>query len=132
MANDTDESSRFKDNGDGTILDTQTNLLWQKDFGPELPWQGAMDYAKENRGNLHGKGWRLPTVKELQSLVDYENGSAELKRFFSGVSRSYWSATTLSDSTTTAWLVYLSYGFTATNGKTDANVVRCVRSPLPQ
>ncbi len=118
---------RFIDNGDGTVTDKETNLVWQKDCVEEMPWKDAMDYAKENKAKSPRKGWRLPTVKELQSLVDYENGPAELEKSFSGIYRDYWSATTRSDPTTLAWYMTLSSGLTASTGKTNANNVRCVR-----
>lgn len=61
----------FRDNGDGTISDLVTGLMWQKgDSGQGLDWQGALSYAQNL--NLAGHDdWRLPNAKELQSIVDY-------------------------------------------------------------
>jgi len=57
----------FYDNGDDTITDRATGLVWQKnDSGKGLNWEQALAYA----ANLKG-GWRLPNAKELQSIVDY-------------------------------------------------------------
>lgn len=63
--------NRFKDNGDGTITDEATGLMWQKaDSGKGMNWKDAFAYA-ENLA-LGGKSdWRLPNAKELQSIVDY-------------------------------------------------------------
>jgi Protein of unknown function (DUF1566)/Secretion system C-terminal sorting domain len=59
------------DNGDRTISDNATGLMWQKaDDGASRDWENALSYA----GNLSLAGnndWRLPNAKELQSIVDY-------------------------------------------------------------
>ena len=57
----------FRDNGDGTITDRATGLVWQKkDSGKPMNWEQALAYAAKA-----GNGWRLPNAKELQSIVDY-------------------------------------------------------------
>ncbi|MCK5471348.1 MAG: DUF1566 domain-containing protein, partial [Cyclobacteriaceae bacterium] len=61
----------FVDNGNGTITDLATGLMWQKnDNGDTLNWVEALDYA-ENLGFAGYDDWRLPNAKELQSIVDY-------------------------------------------------------------
>ncbi len=61
----------FNDNSDGTITDRATGLMWNKDdSGKGMIWQEALEYAEGNE--LAGySDWRLPSVKELQSIVDY-------------------------------------------------------------
>jgi len=61
----------FVDNGDGTVTDLATGLMWQQaDDGISRDWEAALAYA-ENL-NLGGyTDWRLPNAKELQSIVDY-------------------------------------------------------------
>ena len=58
----------FKDNGDGTVTDTTTGLMWQKDDdGERRNWGESWDYA--NLLTLAGyKDWRLPLSRELVSL----------------------------------------------------------------
>ncbi len=61
----------FVDNGDGTITDTATGLMWQKvDDGMTRNWQEALSYA-ENLELAGHDDWRLPNAKELQSIIDY-------------------------------------------------------------
>jgi hypothetical protein len=61
----------FVDNGDGTITDRATGLMWAKaDSGKTLNWEQALAYAEEFELAGHDD-WRLPNAKELQSLVDY-------------------------------------------------------------
>ncbi len=65
----------FVDNGDGTITDNATALTWmQADSGEGMDWETALAYAQEmNEANYLGySDWRLPNVKELQSIVDYD------------------------------------------------------------
>jgi hypothetical protein len=61
----------FVDNGDGTISDISTGLIWQKnDNGEGILWEEALSYSE----NLEFGGyndWRLPNAKELQSIIDY-------------------------------------------------------------
>lgn len=60
----------FEDNGDGTITDNATGLMWSKvDFGP-FDWPTALKFA-ESSTYAGYDDWRLPNVKELQSIVDY-------------------------------------------------------------
>jgi hypothetical protein len=61
----------FVDNGDGTISDLATGLMWQmSDDGETRDWEEALDYA-ENLELAGYDDWRLTNIKELQSIVDY-------------------------------------------------------------
>jgi hypothetical protein len=78
----------FTDNGDGTVTDRATGLMWQQaDSGSDLNWQAALAYA-ENLKLAGWQDWRLPNAKELQSIVDYTRApgttaSAALAHVFS-------------------------------------------------
>jgi hypothetical protein len=64
----------FKDNGNGTVTDRATGLTWAKaDSGKGLDWEQSLAWvARMNAENHLGHNdWRLPDVKELQSIVDY-------------------------------------------------------------
>lgn len=68
----------FTDNDDSTITDSATGLMWaQDDSGSEAPdglnWEEALAWVEtQNAANYLGySDWRLPNVKELQSVVDY-------------------------------------------------------------
>ncbi|WP_299109837.1 DUF1566 domain-containing protein [uncultured Winogradskyella sp.] len=62
----------FKDNEDETITDKATGLMWSKnDSEKGLDWKNALYYAEHSK--LAGyTDWRLPNVKELQGIVDYD------------------------------------------------------------
>jgi hypothetical protein len=64
----------FHDNGDGTITDRATGLMWSRgDSGKGMNWQDALAWVQKKNAEKHlgHSDWRLPSVKELQSLVDY-------------------------------------------------------------
>ncbi len=66
----------FSDNGDGTIIDQATGLMWmQDDSGEGMLWQDALAYA-EGKVFAGYSDWRLPNTKELQSIVDYSRSPA--------------------------------------------------------
>ncbi len=63
--------NEFVDKQDGTILDKATGLTWMKgDSGQPMTWKQALAYAEKLTYAGHSD-WRLPNVKELQSIVDY-------------------------------------------------------------
>ena len=64
-------NNNFQDNGDETISDAATGLMWmQNDNGEGLNWEDALSHA-ENFEFAGYSDWRLPNAKELQSIVDY-------------------------------------------------------------
>lgn len=63
--------NQYQDNGDGTVTDLSTGLMWQQaDDGTERNWEEALYYA-ENLTLAGNDDWRLPDAHELQSIVDY-------------------------------------------------------------
>jgi hypothetical protein len=69
---------RFKANGDGTVTDTKTGLMWAaKDSGHGLSWANAKQYCATFSAGGH-KDWRLPTQDELVSLYDKQEGHENL------------------------------------------------------
>jgi hypothetical protein len=66
----------FADNGDGTVTDNATALMWSKgDSGIAMSWKEALSWVQtQNEAEYLGyNDWRLPDVKELNSIVDYSN-----------------------------------------------------------
>jgi len=104
--------NRFVDNGDGTVSDLATGLMWQKaDSGTGMEWKSALEYAERLKLGGHDD-WRLPNAKELQSIVDYSRspqttGSAAIDPVFETTSIQdpdgkknypyFWSSTTHRD-----------------------------------
>lgn len=122
---------RFTDNGDGTVTDNLTGLMWLEDancLSTNYPgvdadglvyWQEALVFIIGIDGGatypLCGAGytdWRLPNVNELKSLVDFNENTKALPAShpFDNVENPYWSSTTHANDLTNA------YGVTMDNG----------------
>lgn len=91
-------ATRFIDNGDGTVTDRETGLIWQKDPAPErITWPEAQRYIEElNEASFAGHSdWRLPRNQELATLMLAQENSRRLylDPVF-GPQRCFWSATT--------------------------------------
>lgn len=62
--------SSYTDNGDGTVSDNITGLMWQKVMGEKLSFNDALRKSKSIK--LGGyRDWRIPTIKELYSLIQF-------------------------------------------------------------
>jgi hypothetical protein len=142
---------RFTDNNNGTITDNLTKLIWLKNANcpnGALAWQDALDFvAGINAGtNLcgdlsKGKGartthqtdWRLPNVRELQSLVDYGQFNPALPAGFPFTSfqpeGAYWSSTSPAANPTFvyAWVVVFGDGYMAFDFRNLSHFVIAVR-----
>ena len=83
-------ANSFSDNGDGTITDSATGLMWsQDDSGQGMDWGSALAWVQQKNAENHlgHSDWRLPNAKELQSIVDYQRspdttGSAAIDSIF--------------------------------------------------
>jgi len=126
----------FSDNGDGTILDNVTGLLWQKVDGGEMSWEDACEYSD----TLHLSGfedWRLPNSHELFSIVDHGRLNPAINtNFFSITEAEYWwTDTGRADDPARIWVVNAGGGIgahpkneTISAGGSKRIHVRCVRS----
>jgi len=118
-------NNRF-DNGDGTITDTATGLVWQgEDDDMARDWKKAQDYAKALA--LAGQtDWRVPTVEELWSLANLlKCGPAS--EWPGMKSAHYWSSSTYVEKPQNAWVVYFGSGSINFSNKNNGYRVRCVR-----
>ena len=118
----------YTDNGDGTVTDTYTSLMWQQDGLTEKTWEQALSYCEGL--SLGGyTDWRLPTIKELRSLVDYSRDYPAINAIYfpSTVSFFYCSSTTYPASTDCAWGVDFYDGYDGYGYKYNNNYVRAVR-----
>ena len=84
----------YIDNKDRTITNTTTGLMWQAVTPIEsMSWQDARKYCKSLE--LAGyRDWRLPTIKELISIVEYSRSYPALNPVFGSWSVPCWSSTT--------------------------------------
>ncbi|MBF0488206.1 MAG: DUF1566 domain-containing protein [Nitrospirae bacterium] len=112
-------STRFVDNGDGTVTDYLTGLMWTKNanLAGAKSWQQALDYVANmnytSSGTYGYKDWRLSNRKELRSLVDYSQYGAALPTgnpFTNVQSDKYMSSTSFNGQTGSAWINDMNYG----------------------
>ncbi|HUG70824.1 MAG TPA: DUF1566 domain-containing protein [Pirellulaceae bacterium] len=114
---------RFQPNGDGTVTDRETELIWLEDanaFG-ELPWAQALRETDNLSHGLHGLSdksqvgdWRLPNVNELQSLLDLTNKSGPAisagNPFKKLAAANYWSSSSVAAFPALGWYVAMAVG----------------------
>ncbi|MEE4240596.1 MAG: DUF1566 domain-containing protein [Desulfopila sp.] len=125
--------NKVKDNGNGTVFDLSTGLTWQEqDDGNKRHHSDADTYCQELV--LGGKSdWRLPYIKELQSIVDYRTSSPaiDLLSFPATQSGRYWSSDDDSHWPLYTWIVDFDTGAVWSSESTNASYakqyVRCVR-----
>lgn len=117
------------DNGNGTVTDKANGLIWQQQDSSVDSWASASNYCATL--SLGGKtDWRVPTVKELASLVNYQEYNPALNetRFPGASSGTYWSASDYANDSNSAWSINFANGQITISGKTyNYLFVRCVR-----
>jgi len=111
------------------VTDNITALQWQDNDEAktvEKNWEDAKSYCSalslEDRGD-----WRLPTRKELNSIVDYSKVDPAIYSTFENVASSYYQSSTTSGMSDSLWGVSFYNGNDYWNGKTYELYVRCVR-----
>jgi hypothetical protein len=122
-------TTQFTNNGNGTINDNLTGLTWQQVPNADtLTWENALVYAEGL--TLGGfSDWRLPNIKELQSINDERiiNPSVPTTYFSTIGIKKYWSSTSLPNQTTRAWYLSTQVGITTYELKTARQSLICVR-----
>jgi hypothetical protein len=116
-----------------TVIDQGTSLEWQKNTSKTLyNWQKALAFC-ENLSIDSKNDWRLPNIRELKSLVDYNRYYPAIDSEIPCESSIYWSATSVASNTqTSAWSLFFGNGDDIWKRKIMNLNVRCVRTRLPQ
>ena len=130
---------RFTDNGDGTVTDNLTKLIWLKNANcsGQKTWQQALSYCNTlasglcslTDGSVAGD-WRLPNRKELFSLIDHSCHADALPQghpFTNVQSTWYWSSSTYANDTNRAWQVFMQLGNIGSSYKSNDTYVWPVR-----
>ncbi len=120
----------FKDNGDGTVSDSQSQLMWQQSVSGAYAWAAATTYCDGLTLAGHDD-WRLPTVAEGESLIDYPMGSPMISNTFFpfSVATGYWTSVAQAGTTGSNWFTgYLSGHTVSYDAAITPETVRCVRS----
>ncbi len=119
----------YTDNGDGTINDNVTGLVWQKQNDlTARTWDSAITYCTSNAPGLPGTGWHVPTDFDLIMIVDYGRSVPAINPVFTNAQSSYyWSSTIYAANKAEAWVVNFYSGNESHFSKTNSYYVRCVR-----
>ena len=122
----------YVNNNDGTVTDLDTGLMWSQSPSGTLAWSNALAYA-ENLTAAGYSDWRVPNVKELQSLLDVTRAAASstttapcLNRqlFPSATATAYWSSTSVKQQTpSAAWLVDFGINTTSNPQRNQQGIV---------
>lgn len=134
----------YTDNGDGTVTDTETGLMWDKctwglsgsncSSGTASPstWVAALAAAQTaNAADYLGySDWRLPNVAELRSLVETAcyNPSINEALFPGTQGSAYWSASAYAGSSVIAWVVGFNSGDENYSSRSVSRYARLVRA----
>jgi len=140
-------TARFEDNGDGTVTDKQSKLMWMRcavgqtwakgtcsSAAAELSWQGAVDAARaiNKRGNFFFSDWRLPQVPELAGIAERQckNPRINLLVFPGTPSVAFWTATSRPSTAVEAFAFVLGFGADGIKyvSKEETHDVRLVRT----
>ncbi len=126
---------RFVNNGDGTVTDKLTGLIWLMNANclGAANWATAVALANALASGNGACGlsdnstagqWRLPNINELESLIDAGNANPALPTGypFTGINTSghYWSSTTFDGNTANAWAISFSDGSYVNDGVANA------------
>jgi len=151
-------AGRFTDNGNGTVTDGCTGLMWQKetadtnfdgfrgDLDP-LTWKNSLKFCesliltktgtwaaekdivdgKIAEGDVLYRDWRLPNVRELQTIIDFGQFNPSMDPIFGAVGLGYWTSSS-TNTPDTGWFVNFQYGGMGGKLKWIGSYVRAVRN----
>ena len=126
------ERSYSRDDAKGIVTDNATGLEWQDYYVAgtiyRADWKAAITYCTQLE--LEGSGWRLPSRKDLKTIVDYSHAQPAIDTMFfhNTASGTYWSSTSYMErSPKNAWRTNFNDGGDYINEKSRIHFVRCVR-----
>ncbi|MDQ7830795.1 MAG: DUF1566 domain-containing protein [Desulfovibrionaceae bacterium] len=124
--------SRYVDNGDGTVTDKSTGLVWEKGGSASgMSWEAALAWCEDATTGGYAD-WRPPNKRELEILVDTSRNYPAIDPAFTETGKVYWSGTTydpvgFQGLHNSAWRVNFSDGQSRDYGKSVSYYARCVR-----
>lgn len=118
------------DLADETVTDRGTGLMWQRGHLPAVVWLDAL--AGCEALDLAGhQDWRVPTLKEQQTLVDDRRlqPCIDVVAFPGTPAEWFWSSTPITNPPSQAWLTSYTDGYASIMADTELHLVKCVRDP---
>ena len=123
-------AQRYSHPTQDTVYDTKTKLTWQRAVASTTyDWAGAKTYCRDL--SLNGQGWRVPTIKEMETIVDdsrLDPPAIDPEAFSTPLAGYLWCSSSQAKATTVyAWVVDVSDGSSYTTYQSEKYYVRCVR-----
>lgn len=119
-------SPRFINNGDGTVTDKLTGLMWRNASPAASSWSGCYALAAGDQTAGYSD-WRLPNVVELDSLLNAGSSDSTAYLNAQGLDKitnaNYWTSTTNASATGEAWYIQLGTGAIDTWGAGSQSVI---------
>lgn len=117
--------------GADVVTDTVSGLTWQRRVNQNtqsLRWEEAQAYCNNLVLGGHSD-WRMPNIKELQSLIDetVESPTIDTAAFPGTAAEPFWSGTPRAGSMRDAWMVSFANGTVLTFARLVPLLTRCVR-----
>jgi len=112
----------------GTVFDTKSQLTWeQSPPGVLVSFDAATAYCSGL--GLDGGNWRVPSMKELQTIIDETrvDPCIDVDTFPNTALDKYWSSTRWAGGSSDAWYVRFDYGSSNLDLMVELHYVRCVR-----
>ena len=113
------------------FVDKNTSLIWQDHQDNEelsITYYKSEEYCKNLVIGKY-RNFRIPTLTELQSIVDYKMYDPAIKKGFDYVSNEYyWSTTPFADDAKTVWLIHFRKGERTVKSMHYDRHIRCVQS----
>ncbi len=110
-----------------TVTHHKTGLVWQEVDDSQLRnWEDANQYCKDL--TLDGNSnWRLPSIDELEAIIDYSRVDPAISGSFGAQTAIYWSGSSYFEDPLYAWSVNFAHGAVDAYHKTAISYARCVR-----
>lgn len=118
----------YTDNGDSTVTDNETGMMWIQNQAGVMNWQGTLSYCETLELAAY-TDWRLPNIKEFQTVVDDSVSVVFDGTYFSWYQSAYWSSTTAA-STPSEALILNWNGEISLSVKSISKYIVCVRGGL--
>jgi Protein of unknown function (DUF1566) len=112
----------------GTVYDARTKLTWQQAVdASSRTWDDAKAYC--NTLSLEGTGWRVPSLTELHTIVDYSRSNPAIDPilFPDTAPTSFWTSSRLPANLNQAYVVIFNNGYSDAHDLPTKDLVRCVR-----
>ncbi len=117
--------------GEHIFKDKQTSLIWQdapQNTKLSITYYQAQDYCANLTIGKYSN-FRIPSMNELQTIIDYKNYDPAITKGFDYVSNeAYWTTTPFADDEKIVWLIHFKKGERTVKDKHYDRYIRCVQS----